>query len=720
MTPLRAKIPPLPARLEGLASLATNLAWSWNRQARALFRRIDPVLWYRWQHNPIALLKHATSERLEALTRDADFLLHYDQVMEWLAVETTSTGGWFREQWPELDASRPVAYFCAEFGLHSSVPIYSGGLGVLAGDHCKTASDLALPFVGVGLFYKKGYFDQRVRPDGWQEDSDDAVDPDLTPLLPIPGPNGEAWITTLETFGRPIHIRVWTMTVGRAPLYFLDTDLDENHPDDRELTSKLYAGGLPMRLRQEWILGVGGVQALAALGITPGAWHANEGHASFMMLARVRELVLAGASFGDAVRAVRRTTIFTTHTPVPAGHDHFEVAQVGLCAGEEWLAGFGDAAPHVLGLGVHPKRDPDQFHMTVLAIRLAAHVNGVAQRHGIVSRELWGDLWGERPLDEVPIGAVTNGVHLATWMANPMMRLLDVHLGADWGERLDEAETWDAVLGLDALKLWRVHEQLKHALIRHVREDARRRWTTTWREAAQVVAAGTLLDPTVFTIGFARRFATYKRANLLFRDLERLRTILTNTQRPVQLVIAGKAHPEDTPGKEVLRSLYHFTRDPIFEGRVAFLEDYDMHLAHLLVQGVDLWLNVPRVPLEASGTSGMKAALNGVPQLSTIDGWWEEGYTGKNGWAIPKASEHEDADSADAEHLYRLLEQEVVPMFYDRDEHGVPRAWVQRMKEAIRIAGRRFTTRRMLQDYGTMYYAPILLGEPFTDDPPLG
>jgi starch phosphorylase len=723
MTPLRQKIPALPPRLEGLAALATNLAWSWHRSARALFRRIDDAVWRSSHHNPIMVLQQAAPERLELLARDPDFCAHYDGVMEWLAVERSAPSGWFLDQYPGLDASRPVAYFCAEFGLHASVPIYSGGLGVLAGDHCKTASDLAIPLVGIGLFYTKGYFDQRIRPDGWQEDSDDAVKPETTPLIPVLSPDGTPWLTVLQTFDRPIHIRAWTLAAGRTVLYLLDTNLEANHPDDRELTSKLYAGGLPMRLRQEWILGVGGVRVLRALGITPGAWHANEGHAAFMMLERARELVLGGSSFDEAVATVRASSIFTTHTPVPAGHDAFEVGQVVSCMGMGFLQDFGVDFERVPALGIHPAREPGQFQMTVLAIRLAGHVNGVAQRHGVVSRELWGDMWSERPTEQVPIGAVTNGVHLATWMANPMMRLLDIHLDNDWGSRLDEAETWDAVLGLDARELWHTHEELKGTLLRYIREEARRRWTGNWHEAAQVVAAGTLLDPNAFTIGFARRFATYKRANLLFRDTERLRAMLTDSKRPVQLLIAGKAHPEDTPGKEVLQSLYHFARDPMFEGRVAFLEGYDMHLAHVLVQGVDLWLNVPRVPLEASGTSGMKAALNGVPQLSTLDGWWEEGFNGRNGWSIPKADPDADVattDAADAEHLYRLLTEEIVPLWYQRDERGIPRGWVQKMKAAIQVAGRRFDSRRMLQDYAIRYYAPILRGDPFHDDPPLG
>lgn len=722
MTRTASRIPPLPLRLDGLGPLAMNLAWSWHRQARALFRRIDEHRWHDLDHNPIALLQQVSPARLAELAENADFCSHYDQVMAWFTALPQDASSWFSTRYPDIDRQHPVAYFCAEFGLHDSVPIYSGGLGILAGDHCKTASDLGIPFVGVGLFYRNGYFDQQVTVDGWQEDSDAVFDPTTTPLVPVPGPDGQDAIVTLETFGRPIHVRVWTTRVGRAPIYLLDTALESNHPDDRDLTARLYAGGPAMRLRQEWILGVGGVRVLRALGIVPAAWHANEGHAAFMMLERVREQTMAGTPFDDAVAAVRQTSVFTTHTPVPAGHDGFDRHDVTTCAGEAYLEGFGEDAPRAISLGMHPRQSQDWFQMTVLALRLAGHVNGVAQRHGTVSRQIWADVWSDRPTEQVPIGAITNGVHLDTWLANPMMRLFDNHLGMDWPDRLDESETWDAVLGLDARELWRIHVDLKQALMRHVREEARRRWTRTWREAAQVVAAGTLLDPAAFTIGFARRFATYKRADLLFRDTERLQALLTNRDRPVQLVIAGKAHPEDTPGKSVLQSIHHFTRNPVFQGRIAFLEDYDMHLAHLLVQGVDLWLNVPRVPLEASGTSGMKAAMNGIPQLSTLDGWWEEGYTGRNGWAIPKApasASTEEVDRLDGEALHRLLSEEIVPMWYDRDARGVPRAWVQRMKEAIRVAGRRFSGRRMLQDYVRQYYAPIFRGAPFHDDPPL-
>jgi starch phosphorylase len=709
----------LPPRLEGLLSLATNLSWSWNREARELFRSIDPPTWRRVRHNPIELLHDVAPSRMIQLAHDPGFVQLYDQVMAWFASERTSEGTWFAGRYPALP-DRPVAYFCAEFGLHNSVPIYSGGLGILAGDHCKTASDLGVPFVGVGLSYMKGYFDQRLRGDGWQEDSDDHVDPSLTPLTELHGPNQEPWIAVVDTFGRPVHVRVWTMQAGRIPLYLLDTDLEDNHPEDRTLLNKLYGGGPDLRLRQEWLLGVAGVRVLRARGVTPGVWHANEGHAAFMMLERVRELTAGGTAWAEAVAEVRRTTVFTTHTPVPAGHDAFDPEQILQCTGPIWEE-MGATPEQLIGLGRH-KRHPDQrFQMTVLALNLSSKVNGVSQRHGQVSREIWHDLWPGRSQDAVPIGAITNGVHLATWMANPVMKLMDRHFGADWGSRLDEPGLWDQLHQLEPGALWAVHQEVKGTLMGFIREEARRRFADEWTEASQVVAAGTLLHPYALTIGFARRFATYKRASLLFRDVERLRRLLCDRRRPVQIIFAGKAHPADNPGKEILQEIYGWARNPFFQGRVAFLEDYDMHLAHVLVQGVDLWMNLPRVPLEACGTSGMKAALNGVPQLGTIDGWWEEGFDGTNGWAIPLAPETEDLevqDTHDAEALYRLLEEEVVPLYYATDASGVPTGWTDMMRNAIRVAGSRFTARRMLMEYIEQYYVPAMRGDAFTDDPP--
>ena len=716
---IRAKVAALPPRLEGLTALVNNLAWSWNREARQLLRSMDLPLWRQFRHNPIQLLREVPPARLEQLANDPGFLHQYDLVMEWMAENQAPDRTWFARRYPKL-LNRPVAYFCAEFGFHNSVPIYSGGLGVLAGDHCKSASDLGVPLVGVGLSYMKGYFDQRLRSDGWQEDSDDQVDPSLTPLVDLSGSAGEAWLAVVETFGRPVHVRVWTMRVGRVPLYLLDTNLEVNHPEDRTLLNKLYGGGPDLRLRQEWLLGVGGVRVLRAVGVSPGVWHANEGHASFMMLERVRELTAGGKPFAEAVTEVRRTTVFTTHTPVPAGHDRFDLEQLAQCTGPIWEA-MGATREAVLSLGRHPEEQDGGFQMTVMALNLAGRVNAVSERHAKVSRTIWQPLWPKRAPEEIPIQPITNGVHLATWMANPVMAFLDDQLGSDWGARLDDPAMWEQLRAVDPGALWSTHVELKGTLLGFIREEARRRFAHEWTEANQVVAAGTLLHPFALTLGFARRFATYKRANLLFRDVDRLQRLLCDPRRPVQIIFAGKAHPADKPGKEVLQQIYRWTHNPFFQGRVAFLEDYDMHLAHALLEGVDLWVNLPRVPLEACGTSGMKAALNGVPQLGTIDGWWEEGYDGSNGWAIPLPSETEDVeaqDASDAEHLYRLLEEDIVPLYYSRDPNGVPLGWVDRMRNAIRVAGARFTARRMVLQYTERFYLPAIRGERFTDDPP--
>ena len=705
-------VPPnLPERIQGLTAVAVNLSWSWNRNARALFRSIDPALWHLTRHNPIELLRRVDPARLAACAADPEFLRLYDTVMTAAARDATATGTWFATAYPDF-LKRPVAYFCAEFGLHVSVPIYSGGLGVLAGDQCKAASDLGVPIVGVGLCYTKGYSDQRLRLDGWQEDAEERFDVAATPLQRVRGPKGDPCLATVRMSGRQVSIGAWRVMVGRVPVFLLDTDLEQNDPADRGLSNRLYAGGPELRLRQEWILGVGGVRVLRTLGYDPAAWHANEGHAAFMLLERLRELVTRGTPFAEAVRRVRSASLFTTHTPVPAGHDTFSPEQLEQCTGPIWQE-MGVTREAVVGLGAHPTQDHGRFHMPVLAIRLSAKVNGVARRHGEESRRIWAPLWPGRPVDRVPIGYVTNGVHVATWMAGPVLTSFDAHFGPDWLGRVDDPAFWDQVLELDDVALWRAHNELKASLMRSIREQARRRWADQWKEALHLVGAGTLLDQEALTIGFGRRFATYKRADLIFRDADRLQRILVNPWRPVQIVFAGKAHPGDEPGKQVLQRVYGYTREARFEGRVAFIEDYDMHLAHRLAQGVDLWINVPRPPLEACGTSGMKAALNGVPQLSTLDGWWAEGYDGTNGWAIPDGD-----DAAQAEQLYRLLETEVVLRYYDRDARGLPRGWLERMKHALRVAGARFTAQRMVRQYVTEYYLPAMRGEQPADDPP--
>ena len=716
MTASPPAIPQLPERISGLSALAANISWSWSRTARALFRAIDHPLWSLTRHNPIELLRRVDPDLLGARAGDPEFFRLYNAAVAEASREAATTRTWFANTFAGL-GDRTIAYFCAEFGLHNSVPIYSGGLGVLAGDHCKTASDLGVPVVGVGLLYTQGYFDQRIRPDGWQEDADERFDPALTPLQRVLGPNAEPWIVKVRTSGRTVCVGVWRMMVGRVPLYLLDTDLKENDPADRALSHRLYGGGLDLRLRQEWILGTGGVRVLRALGHDPAVWHSNEGHPAFMLIERLRELMARGVTFAEAVPQVRATSLFTTHTPVPAGHDAFSLAQVEECIGPIWDE-MGVSRDVVLDLGHHPSQERGLFHMAVTAIRLSGRVNAVSRRHGEESRRLWTALWPGRDATKVPIGYVTNGVHLTTWMSHHTGELLNAHLGDDWMARLDDPGLWDHVLTLDDAKVWAVHLDMKTAMLRAIVEEARRRWTDQWKEALHLVGAGTLLDERAFTIGFARRFATYKRADLFFRDLDRLQRLLVDPWRPVQIVFAGKAHPADDPGKHVLQRVYQLTRDPRFEGRIAFVEDYEMHLAHRLVQGVDLWVNLPRPPLEACGTSGMKAGLNGVPQLSTLDGWWHEGYDGGNGWAIPAAAAGEDVDAADAEHLYRLLEEQVVPLYYARDARGIPVYWTEKMKGALRAAGLRFTAQRMVREYVTDYYVPAMRHELPPDDPP--
>jgi starch phosphorylase len=715
MTVTRSAPVALPARIGGLAGIATNLAWSWHRDARALFRAVDAPLWHNTRHNPIELLQRVAPERLASRAADPAFLRRYDAVQEAMTGYLRSTDTWYAAAYPEL-SGQVVAYFCAEFGLHNSVPIYSGGLGVLAGDHCKAASDLGVPLVAVGLFYTKGYFDQRVRLDGWQEDSDEQFDPAITPLMPVAGRDGDPCIATVRIGGHAVAVGAWKMLVGRVTAFLLDTDFERNEPADRELSHKLYGGGSEMRLRQEILLGIGGVRVLRALGIGPAAWHANEGHATLMLVERLRELLADGVPYAEAVARVRATSVFTTHTPVPAGHDRFPHGQFEGIAGPLWedLRIPQDA---MWRLGRHPNGDDGQFHMTAAAIRLSGRVLGVARQHGEVTRRMWAGLWPGA--ERVPIRHVTNGVHLATWMAHPMKALLDAHLGAGWDGPDRDPAMWDRVLALDDLQLWAVHLRLKTQLLDYLRDDARERGRHRWQDTAHFMAAGTLLTVRAMTLGFSRRFAAYKRADLLFRDVERLARLVTDARRPVQIVFAGKAHPADEWGKRILQVVYTHSRDPRFQGRIAFLEDYEMHAAHRLVQGVDLWLNLPRPPLEACGTSGMKAALNGVPQLSTLDGWWGEGFAGDNGWALPPTGPDEDPDAVDVGRLYELLESEVVPLFYERDEQGIPRAWLARMKHAMRVAGARFTADRMVREYVRDYYAPAIRGTPSEDSPPL-
>jgi starch phosphorylase len=697
----------LPGGLTRIEELAHNLWWSWKPEARRLFETIDPTLWRLSHHNPVKLLHDLKPERLAALAGDPAFNRLYASVLKAYDEYMGASSTWFASRYPHLAGSL-IAYFSAEFGLHNSIPIYSGGLGILAGDHCKEASDLGVPLVGLGFMYPQGYFHQRISVDGWQEAEYESFNRLDSPVQPALTPDGQPCRISVRINHSTIVAVVWQVRVGRVILYFIDTDVPDNEPWDRELSARLYGGDHNVRLRQEILLGIGGVRVFRALGLSPTVWHANEGHSAFLMLERIREWVQAGRSFHEAADLVRQSTVFTTHTPVPAGHDIFSFHQI-----EQHFEGYweqlGLTRDAFFQLGAHPDNPSAGFNMTALAMRLAGYINGVSREHARTTRAMWRSLWPGLEESRVPIRSITNGVHLPTWIAPEMNQLFAKHLGPDWAERADDPAIWHRVSDIPDAELWAVRLGLKRKLMSFVRERARAAWMQGRMQPHQVLASGTLLDPEALTLGFARRFATYKRATLIFSTLSCLQQLLQNRWRPVQIIFAGKAHPADEPGRQFIHQVYNFCKDHELGGHVAFLEDYDMHMAKYLVHGVDVWLNTPRPPLEASGTSGQKAALNGVPHLSVLDGWWQEGYDGANGWAIPSSAHLSDSHSQDAhdsEQLYRLLEHEVVPLYYDRDRDGIPRGWLQVVKDAIRTVAPRFCTRRMVKEYMDFLYAP--------------
>jgi len=704
-------LPPIPARIARLPELAYDLWWSWNYQAREVFRQLDYPLWRQTAHNPVLMLRQIQPELLERAASRPAWLALYDTAIAALDNARAARETWWQSEFSAVPR-RPIAYFSAEFALHQSVPIYAGGLGVLAGDHCKEASDLGLPLIGVGFMYPQGYFHQRVSAEGWQQENYERLNWADAPVEPAMTPEGVPCVIAVPLGTRTVLASVWRVRLGRVKLYLLDTDLEENAPWDRELSARLYGGDRETRIQQEIILGIGGVRVLRAMGSDPGVWHLNEGHAAFVVLQRIRELLETGAAFDAALEEVRRTTVFTTHTPVAAGHDAFPFHLV-----ETHLAGcwgtLGDHRERFLALGHYDNGTGPLFNMTALAMRTAGRINAVSALHRQVTREMWAPLWPGTPTDGLPIEHVTNGVHTPTWVASEMAKLFERFLGEDWRERHDDPAFWDRVRAIPDDELWNVRQALRQFLFAFIRERARNRWSHRGVSAGQVVAAGTLLDPQALTIGFARRFTGYKRPDLIFRDSERLARILNAARRPVQIVFAGKAHPADEPGKHNLQRVYRRALDPAFTGRIAFVDDYDLHVAHFLVQGCDVWLNNPRKPLEASGTSGMKAAVNGVPHLSVGDGWWAEGATGTNGWIIDGGAhnDHDQQDAADADALYRLLEEQIVPTFYDRDDRGIPTRWLAIVREAIRTVAPRFSARRMVKDYAREMYAPAISRE---------
>jgi starch phosphorylase len=701
-------LPHLPERLQGLQKLAYNLWWCWNHEAVSLFRRIDDDRFEAVENSPVKLLGTIEQSRLEQLQRDDGFLAHMDRVEEGLNHYMNSPT-WFQETYGEEQPSR-VAYFSAEFGIHESIPIYSGGLGVLAGDHLKAASDLGVPLVGVGLMYREGYFRQYLNIDGWQQERYPENDFFNLPLIPETRGDGTPILVSVPFPGREVWLRVWRIQVGRVPLYLLDTNIANNSPEDRQITARLYGGDQEMRIRQEMILGMGGIRALRALGKPPTVCHMNEGHSAFLGLERIRILMEENhLDFATAREAVTAGNCFTTHTPVPAGNDVFPPQLI-----DHYFAGYLHQLKidknEFLGFGRQNPRDQSEpFCMTVLAIRLANKSNGVSRLHGSVSRKMWRPIWPELPEAEIPITSITNGVHTRSWLASEMAQLYDRYLGIQWEERPTDHSIWKRVDNIPNAELWRTHERRRERLVAFARARLKAQLQRRGAPPAEIARADEVLDPEALTIGFARRFATYKRGSLIFRNLDRLTAIVNHKDAPVQIIFAGKAHPRDHGGKELIAEILHIARRPELRRRIVFLEDYDMNVARYLDQGIDVWLNNPRRPLEASGTSGMKVCCNGGINLSILDGWWVEGYAGDNGWAIGAGEEYTDLtyqDDIESRAIYDLLEQEIVPLFYTRSSDGLPRGWLKMMKRSMSTVCPVFNTNRMVQEYVEKSYWP--------------
>ena len=693
---------------ERLHALAFNLWWTWHPEVISIFRDLNPVLWREVDHNPIALLNRITPEEIEE--RAAALVLHSRINYAFRRLHEYVEGG---RTWGDFHCGnlhkRPVVYFSAEFGLHESLPIYSGGLGILAGDHLKSSSDLGVPLIGIGLLYQQGYFCQCLNKDGWQEESYVELDVKNLPLQSVTEPGGGPLLVRMDTHGGTLLARVWQLQVGRVPLFLLDSNIEANSAEDRSLTSRLYGGDIRLRIRQELLLGIGGARILQALNITPGVLHLNEGHSSFAILEEIRRIMeYDQIPFGRAHRRVTLTTVFTTHTPVAAGHDRFAPDLV-----EEHLGVFrekmGLSHDDFMALGrINPADKSEPFCMTVLALKSARRANGVSAIHGTVSRLMWQALWPNRPEGEVPIGHITNGVHISSWLAPQQYELLESRLGHDWSTRMSHADLWEGIARIDDGELWETHQNLNIQLIRFIRRRLKAQSERLGhRETLEQIDQ--ILDPDVLTIGCARRFATYKRGDLILSQPERLAKLIEDPHRPIQIIFAGKAHPRDDDGKRLLQRIAQFSYTAAFRKRVVFVENYDYNVARHLIQGVDVWLNTPRRPLEACGTSGQKVLLNGGLNLSVLDGWWSEAYDGRNGFAIGHGGMHNDPDvqyRRDAEYLYETLENEVIPLYYDRDADGLPHQWIKRIKHAMASLGWRFSADRMVRDYAKRFYLP--------------
>ncbi len=703
-------LPKLPDRLRPLMDLADNLSFSWNQEVIDLFRSVDQNLWEETNHNPKGILGRMGQDRIAELLADEGFLLQMDRLYgEFKRYREDPKTYEFGLETP---CDFRVAYFSAEYGLTDCLPIYSGGLGVLAGDHLKSASDLRIPIVAVGLIYQKGYFRQYLNVDGWQQEIYPDNDFHTFPITLVRDSNNELLTIEVPIKDRQVKVRVWRIQVGRIPLFMMDTNTVENAEEDRDITSSLYGGDREMRLKQEIVLGIGGVRALLRMGILPDVLHMNEGHSSLAILERIRLLMQEKhLSFKEAREAVSASCIFTTHTPVPAGIDIFDRGLMESCLGN-YVRSLGISMDTLMGLGSHDGNPHQPFNMAIMAIKNSAQTNGVSQLHKQVSRRMWAGIWPSLPQVDIPIGSVTNGIHIPSWISADMSSLFNRYLGRRWAEDPDNAKIWERVNRIPDSELWRTHERRRERLAAFIRQRLQMQLTRRGAQKIEIQTAGEALNPEALTIGFGRRFATYKRGDLILKDPARLAKILNDPQRPVQIIFAGKAHPQDNSGKEVIKNIIHLANQPEFRHRLAFIEDYDLNVARYLVQGCDVWLNNPRRPLEACGTSGMKAAANGALNLSVLDGWWAEGYQPGLGWAIGLGEEYEDPsyqDQVESQALYELLERTIVPLFYERGQGNLPRGWISMMRSSMRTLAAYFNTHRMLQDYVHQFYYPLAL-----------
>ncbi len=701
----------VPPRISRLPELANNLWWSWDEQGRQVFRSLDYDLWRTSGHNPVKMLRDVNRDKLEAAAKDPTFLELYDSVLGKFDNYMSSQKVWCTKNMPP-DFKGQIAYFSAEYAIHNSLPIYAGGLGVLAGDICKQSSDMGLPMVAVGFMYPQGYFHQQISADGWQEEVYTQLDFSEAPITPCVWPQGCGPFISVPLADRDLYVQVWQVRVGRVNLFLLDTNINDNRPEDRGLSARLYTADQEERLKQLIVLGIGGVRVLRELHLEPVVWHANEDHTAFMMFERLREERAKGSSLHEAIEKVRRNTVFTTHTPVAAGHHIFPYPLMDRFSRTFWEK-LGIDRDIFLKLGYYDGLGPDRFSLTAFALRLSGQANAVSKLHGMVARKMWSVLYPGKPVDEVPILSITNGVHSPSWRAYEISELFGDQATSESLSSVYEEQFWKNAADISDEKFWEIHQIMKSRLIRAIQDRAQQRLVRDGISTQQVLTMGTLLDPYALTIDFTRRFAQYKRPYLILGDTERLQKILTDPLKPVQLIFGGKSHPADYASKELLKYVYNLALDRRFQGRIAFVEEYDMNLARDLVRGVDVWLNNPRRLQEACGTSGMKASMNGVINLSIRDGWWDEAYNGSNGWAIDgfKGGSPEEEDRSDSASLYDLLEHEIVPLFYDRDRKGIPHRWIKMAKEAIRTINPVFNACRMMSQYVEQMYLPAVYGD---------